>query len=92
MIQKVNYFEVYDNFSEDGRGNDVRVIARFHDRYHAEQYAVGRGNYGHDAQIREVKFSIASYASEVEKAQLEDKKEAALAKLTYDERKLLGLE
>lgn len=87
MSKIVKFTEVY----EDGRLGRVTVIARFSNEMTAKAYARGRGNYGSDAHTRKVEFTICDTIEEVELCKKDDAKAKALAKLTPEERRLLGL-
>lgn len=53
MIKTVTFYEVYDDYSEDGRVPNIRVIGTFSTETVAISYAQKKGNYGADAQVRE---------------------------------------
>jgi hypothetical protein len=53
MINKLNYFEVFDAYDVEGRG-PYKVIGTFSTDRMAHSYAKGQGNYGNDAMVREV--------------------------------------
>lgn len=91
MNQRVKWFEVWDNYSEDGRGGLVKVIGRFTYESVAKDFAKGRGNYGGDALVDSVEMYIADSIESWQKECDDEKKVAALKKLTSEERKLLGV-
>lgn len=91
MRQVIKFTEVYDDFSADGRGNRIVVIGRFFSETVAKQYAKGRGNYGQDANTRYQQFTICDSLYDMEESLKDDAKAKALAKLTKEERELLGL-
>lgn len=89
---KVEYYEVSDNYSEDGRSPyGDKVIGRFTKENSANLYAKGRGNYGSDARVTYRKFYIAIDTNEIHLIQEREKLDAALGKLTEEEKTLLGL-
>lgn len=91
MLQVIEFYEVWDTYTVDGMGPST-VIARITDKTEAEKYAYKRGNYGNDANVRLVKLTIVDSASEMEDYEEEEKRQKALAKLTDEELKLLGID
>lgn len=89
-IQVIEYYEISDVYSEDGRGPS-RVIARITDYSEALNYARGRGNYDGNANVSPAKMIIADTAADMEEYGVEEKRQSALAKLTETEKELLGL-
>lgn len=90
-IRNISYFEVGDDYSCDGRGNDYRIIGCFSSDFVAQKYSEGRGNYGAKASVRAKNLIIVDTIEELEKADKVAKINAALAKLTNEEKSLLGL-
>jgi hypothetical protein len=64
-MRTIEYYEVGDCYSEDGRG-EWRAIACFSSKDVAEEYAKKRGNYEHDATVRREVIIIADSISELE--------------------------
>ena len=92
MVNHVTYWEVSDNFSEDGRDpHGHKVIGCFSKQEVANQYAEGNGNYGHDARVQRKDLVIVDSIEELEKATKIAKIQAALSKLTEEEKELLGI-
>lgn len=89
-VQTIEYYEVGDAFDAEGKG-PFTVIARITDEREAHSYAMNKGNYGRDAIVRKVTFVIVDYAHEIDALKREEKRQAALNKLTEDEKELLGL-
>jgi len=87
----VKYYEVYDAYDAEGRGPDT-VIGKFTIEEDAYFHAKGNGNYGQNAHVREVTLLVAETLDEHVDAKIEKKKQNALAKLTKEEKGLLGLE
>lgn len=73
--------------------NSSYVIGYFLRERDATQASVGKGWYGGDARIRPEVLNIQIFESykEFEDSLVENKKQAALSKLTEEEKKLLGL-
>ena len=90
-MKQLTFYEVYDDFSSDGRGNMIRVVGRFTKESDAKLYAVGRGNYEQKASVREKNVVVAESIKEMEEVEVEERKQKALNKLTKEERELLGL-
>jgi hypothetical protein len=57
-MTQVEFYEVYDNYSMDGLGSDSIIIGRFMHYSDAITFAKKRGNYEHDAQVRNVNLKI----------------------------------
>lgn len=93
MINQYTYYEVYDDFSEDGRGNQISVIGRFSTETIAQRFAIGNGNYGLTAKVREVSIVVCDSIEDIEDIEdyKEEERNTALAKLTDREKQLLGL-
>lgn len=91
-VKTVEYWEVYDNFSEDGRvaGFD-KILGRFSTEKAASQFADGRGNYGNRAQVKPCKIVIVDTVEEQAGATDEADRQNALRKLSKRERTLLGV-
>lgn len=89
-MKELVYYEVSVNFSEDGRGYSS-VIGCFSSKEAAEEYAKGRNNWGRDGYVSEKALTICDTVAEQETADLVEKKKEALAKLTEEERDILGL-
>lgn len=87
----VDYYEVSDDFSEDGRSGQTKIIGRFSKEAVANEFAKGRGNYGHDAHVNHESFWVAETLGEINRIKDVDDRERALAKLTVREKKLLGI-
>jgi hypothetical protein len=90
MIE-LSYYEVYDVYSEDGRG-PITIIGRFTNESDATGYAKGRGNYNSNARVKPASIAIVESLDEAEDFDKIKKRNAALAKLTPAERVLLGLD
>ena len=65
-MKRIHYYEVWDDYSEDGRGGRIEVIGRFSYKEDAEEFAKGRGNYGNNASVSEKEFAILENIKEVE--------------------------
>lgn len=92
MIQKISFYEVWDNFSEDGLGRNAdKVIARFSTETSANIFAQNNGNYNQKAHVRKIEFCICDSINEIPKVRTEEKKLQALSKLTDEEKRILGL-
>jgi hypothetical protein len=90
MLRTIEFYEVSDCFTEDGRG-PTTVIGRITDQGEANKYAYKRGNYGQDAHVRKVNLIIVDTANEMKEYDKQEKRQLALAKLTDEERVLLGI-
>ena len=89
----IRYYEVSDNYSEDGRGiNADKVIGNFTTPGVAEEYAKGKGNYGQDARVIPRTLILAEAIEDMKFFDKEQRREQALAKLTPEEIKLLGIQ
>ena len=86
----ITYYSVHDAFDEEGRGPDQEIGA-FFELIVAKSYAQGNGNYGHDAQVTRKVLIICDTVNELEERKLELGREKALAKLTSEDKELLGL-
>jgi len=86
----LEYFEVADAYDAEGKG-PTEVIGRFTREGDAEAYARGRGNYGADARVIRKYLIISESLEESEDAKNERTRQAALAKLTDKEKRVLGL-
>jgi hypothetical protein len=70
-MKSLIYYEVYDDYSEDGMGGDLcgrnrdKVIAKFTEISDAEEYAKGRGNWGQNAWVRLCTLDIFESLEEV---------------------------
>jgi len=84
------YFKVGDAYDPEGKGH-WETIARITDFEEAKKYAKNRGNHKFDARILPVKVVVVDTADEMEDYGREKKRQAALDKLTAEEKKLLGL-
>jgi len=84
------YYEIGDAYDPEGKG-PWQTIARITDHSEAKRYSRGRGNYNRDAQVRPVKVVVVDTADEMEDYGREKKRQAALDKLTAEEKKLLGI-
>lgn len=89
-IKTVEFFEVGDDYSEDGRGR-FKTIGRFWDRKVADAYAIKRGNFGKDAQVHPVALPIADSIADMDAYHDEEKRQQALNKLTDEDKRVLGL-
>jgi len=88
-VSNIRYFEVWDCFDPEGKG-PKETIAFFWEHGEAVKFSKGRGNYGKDAFVKIVDVSICDTTEDLEEYKTEVLKKKALAKLTEDERKLLG--
>lgn len=91
-IQRIEYYEVYGEFSDDGRGNDFRVVGSFSDKHIANKYAIGRGPWGTNLSIRKVILNICDTIQDLETLEKNREIEEALNKLTTREKELLNLQ
>ena len=62
---KVHYYEVWDDYSEDGRGGRIGIIGRFINEADALTFAIGKGNYGENATVSEKEFIILESIKEI---------------------------
>lgn len=87
----VNYYEAL--VGGDDRGCNMSVIAVFKNREDAEKVVKGKGFFGGDGSVSHVNNTIMVYDSLAEyDATLEDRlRKVALAKLSEDDKKILGL-
>lgn len=90
-IRTIEYFEVSDNYSEDGRGNDIRIIGNFSTREIADKFSNGRGNWGAKASVIPRRIHICDSIQDVGVLAHQEAVEKALAKLTDEEKRLLNL-
>lgn len=91
---KIDSYHVITNSDlNEGRGRDV-LLARFLDRPEAEKFAIGKGVFGTNADVKHKIEHIVIYdtVEDYDKFYHEEEKRAALAKLTARERTILGLE
>lgn len=92
MVNTIEYWEVWDNFSEDGRGTGQnRILACFSSQIEANKFALKRGNYGQNAQVTHKQAIIIDKIDEYDILKKERIKQTALAKLTKEEKEILGL-
>ena len=89
-ISTIEFFEIGDCYTEDGRG-PFTVIARLRDENEAKAFAEGRGNYKKDAVVRPVRLILADTAEDMDAYHQEERRQKALAKLTAEDKALLGL-
>lgn len=89
-VQTIEFYEVADVYSEDGRGFPT-IIARITDRAEAFTYAKGKGNFGGDANVSLKRITLVDKADELEDYKREEDRLRALDKLTDKEKELLGL-
>lgn len=92
---KFSYYEVsYDPNVDLGGSHRNVVIGKFTKSADAEKFAEGKGAYGSNADVKYVTKSITIFESYEEAiGSVQDaKKQAALSKLTKEERKLLNLD
>lgn len=70
-----------------------RILGYFTDQYVAQKIGKGAGWYGSDGTVKATTLDIKIYESEEEylEDKKENKREKALAKLTNEEKRLLGL-
>ena len=90
-MRKVEYFKVYDDFSVDGREPIYKSLCNFGCEKDAYEYAKGKGNYGHNAKVSHEVVFICDNILEATEYNLSERRQAALRKLTAEERKLLGV-
>ena len=90
-MKTITYYEVGDSYDVEGKG-PFQVIARFFSKSEANKYAKGRGNYSSDASVSQKTIIIVDTAEQMEEYDREAKRQAALRKLTEEERELLGLD
>jgi len=64
-VQVIEFYEVSDVYSEDGRGTPT-VIARITDHDEAFRYAKGKGYFAGDASVRPRTITIVDKALEME--------------------------
>lgn len=88
MVKTIEYYEVGDCYSEDGRGAWT-TIARFSSQKVAEEYAKKRGNYEQDATVRREVLIIADSISELEACSEERRFKELTENLSPDDLKLL---
>ena len=101
-MQTIKCFEIFGNTdTTEGRG-PMKVVARFSNRQAAEEYVLsdsyakwcvmGVKNKTYDLKnIKETSLTILDTCSELVLAEGEELKRKALAKLTDEEHKVLGL-
>ena len=88
-----NVFEAYTNSDlTEGRGQHVS-IGHFVHESDAKRATLGRGVMGTDADVRTVDLHVCVYDTfaEFEKEQHQSTRDRALAKLSLEERRALGL-
>lgn len=90
-IEPLEFYEVSDVFTEDGRGPQT-VIGRFWDSKVADEYAQDRGNYRTDAKVKKVNLHIANSIEDMEEYKTEEIRQKALAKLSTEEKRALNLD
>lgn len=90
MVNKIKYYEVGDAYDVEGRG-PFESIANFYKKEIAEKYKIGKGNYGHNAEVREKVLFICDSILDINELESTTKRERALSKLTDEEKSLLGL-
>ena len=88
MINKVSYFEVYDSFDAEGRGPH-KVVVTFSKESVADDYAVGKGNYGQDARVRGITVFVCDSVQDIEEHNERVKLNNAINKLSAEEIVLL---
>lgn len=92
-MKTVEFYEVWDDFSEDGRGTVLtnKTLALFSKKADADIFACGNGNYGQKAQVKHRKIFICESQQDVKESKKQELIQAALNKLTPEEIKLLGI-
>lgn len=86
----LTYYEVGDCYDCEDRG-PFTVIARFKNIDDANLFKRGKGNYSNDAKVHSVSVNIAETILEHLETEKQNKKVAALKKLTKEEIELLGI-
>ena len=90
-MQKLVLYEAYTNSDLiEGRGNDVH-LGYFKVQSDAEKASSGRGVMGTNAHVRLAPILIYENFEEFAEVRAKDVREQALNKLSWEERKLLGL-
>ncbi len=92
MVNHVEYWEVWDNFSEGGRvSNANKTIGCFSSKKEADRYAIGKGNYGQAAMVTKKDVFIVDGPDDLAELKKAETKAKALNKLTSEEKEALGL-
>ena len=90
MVRKVEYFEVSDNFSEDGRSPlGWKTLGTFSSEAVAKEFAKGRGNWNHDASVERKVVYIADSIEDQEQADKDKVVRSGMDKLTEGEKEAL---
>lgn len=90
LLVKQTELTVNPTLCVDGCGPNT-TIGTFSSYCDAVAFSHKKGNYGQDAKVRTVVLKICESLTEIEKLNKDNIKEKALAKLTVEERKALGV-